>query len=102
MSRWMIFGLIWELKNVLNLKSVTQFKKDIKKYRHNEDVLDAFEEVVNMLSRRKKLPEKYSDHLLVGDYKGMREFHIQPDALLIYWVNKETKTFVFRKNRVPC
>lgn len=49
MNPWMIFGLIWELQNVLNLKSVTQFKKDIKNYRHNDDVLDAFEEVVKML-----------------------------------------------------
>ena len=58
---WMIFGLTWELIEVLNLKAVSQFKKDFKKYRHNEDVLDEFEEIVDLLRKEKQLPQKYLD-----------------------------------------
>jgi mRNA interferase YafQ len=56
---------------VLNLKAVSQFKKDFKKYRHNEPVLEEFEEVIKMLRSRNKLPEKYVDHSLGGQYKSM-------------------------------
>jgi mRNA interferase YafQ len=31
-----------------------------------------------------KLSQKYRDHVLVGQYKGTRECHIEPDWLLIY------------------
>ena len=97
MSRWMIFGLTWELIDVLNLKAVTQFKKDFKKYRHNEAVLDEFEDVVNMLRVEKKLPDKYFDHSLVGNYKGMRECHIKPDVLLVYWISEEAQTLYLER-----
>ena len=82
---------------MLNLKAVSQFKKDFKKYRHNEDVLDEFEEVVKMLREKKKLPDRYSDHSLGGSYKGMRECHIKPDALLVYWVGEETQTLYLER-----
>jgi mRNA interferase YafQ len=82
---------------VLNLKAVSQFKKDFKKYRHNEPVLEEFEEVVKMLRNRNKLPEKYFDHSLEGQYKGMRECHLKPDALLIYSVSEESQTLYLER-----
>lgn len=97
MNRWMISGLIWELTDVLNLKAVTQFKKDFKKYRHNEDILEEFEEVVKMLRLQKKLPDKYFDHSLGGNYKGMKECHVKPDVLLVYWVSEETQTLYLER-----
>ncbi len=30
------------------------------------------------------LDDKFRDHLLMGNYKGTRECHIEPDFLLIY------------------
>jgi mRNA interferase YafQ len=74
---------------VLNLKVVSQFKTDLKKYRHNDVVLDEFERVVEFLRKQDKLPEKYLDHSLAGQYKGMRECHLKPDTLLIYFIDKE-------------
>lgn len=97
MSRWMIFGLTWELIDVLNLKAVTQFKNDFKKYRYNEGVIEEFEGVVKTLRNEKKLPDKYVDHPLSGNYKGMRDCHIQPDVLLIYWVSKKTRTLYLER-----
>ena len=41
-----------------------------------------------MLRNEQELPEKYHVHLLVGDYEGYRECHIEPDWLLIYKINE--------------
>lgn len=51
---------------MLNPKPYTRFKKDLK-----------------------KLPEKYRDHSLAGDYHGYRECHIKPDVLLIYRTDEQ-------------
>lgn len=37
-----------------------------------------------LLAKGDSLPEKYKDHALKGEYKGLRECHIMPDWLLIY------------------
>lgn len=64
-----------------------RFKKDLKKYQHNQVVKKAFNTVLKILINREKLPEKYLDHPLSGDYIGCRECHLKPDALLIYWTD---------------
>ena len=50
------------------------------------------EEVVSILCREEPLPQSYRDHALTnsGNYKGMRECHIEPDWLLIYKVVRDT------------
>ena len=35
------------------------------------------------------LPEKYSLHKLIGKYKGYWEYHIEPDWLLVYYLDDE-------------
>jgi mRNA interferase YafQ len=40
--------------------------------------------VLESLVKGEKLSQKYRDHVLVGQYKGTRECHIEPDWLLIY------------------
>lgn len=82
---------------MLNLKAVSQFKKDFKKYRHNEPVLDEFDKVIQLLRNKKKLPEKHVDHTLGGQYKGMRECHLKPDALLIYSINETSQTLYLER-----
>ncbi len=86
---WTISGKIWGLNPVLNPKPNIRFKKDLKKFLHKQAVIDEFDEVVDMLRRGKKLPEKYRDHLLSGNYNGYRECHIKPDVLLIYRTDEQ-------------
>lgn len=74
---------------MINPKSCARFKKDLKKYGHKQAVIDAFDEVVDLLRRGQKLPEKYRDHPLSGNYNGYRECHIKPDVLLIYRTDEE-------------
>lgn len=74
---------------MLTLKYVSKFKKDIKKYQHNISLLDELDTVIKLLLHKKKLPEKYRDHLLTGNYLGIRECHVKPDILLLYWIGKQ-------------
>ena len=50
--------------------------------------MDELKTVIKMLADGEKLPEKYRDHPLKGDYKGHRECHIEPDWLLIYKITE--------------
>ena len=62
----------------------TQFKKDLKTIQKRGLKIELLTEVLNLLANGEKLPEKYKDHSLSGNYAHCRECHIQPDWLLIY------------------
>ncbi len=40
--------------------------------------------VLTKIANDEPLDAKYRDHLLIGQYEGTRECHIEPDWLLIY------------------
>lgn len=61
-----------------------QFKKDLKRYKHNAKALDDLEEVLKHLQETGKVDEKYLPHVLSGNYKGFMECHVQNDFLLIW------------------
>ncbi len=42
------------------------------------------EKVVNLLAKDEVLPIQYKDHELKGEFKGIRECHVQNDILLLY------------------
>jgi mRNA interferase YafQ len=46
--------------------------------------LSRLETVVVTLVAEKPLEEQYHEHALIGNWRGFRECHIQPDWLLIY------------------
>ena len=62
----------------------SRFKRDLKTIIKRGYDMTLLNEVVDILSEGKKLPEKNRDHSLGGDYEGCRECHITPDWLLIY------------------
>ena len=74
---------------MLTLEVSTQFKKSLKKYRHNKKVLQKLALVIDLLINEQPLPTKYKDHLLTGNFKSIRECHIKPDTLLLYFVVDE-------------
>ena len=51
--------------------------------------ISLLKEVVTLLSMGEKLPEKYRDHALTGNWVGHRECHISPDWLLIYRIEND-------------
>lgn len=74
----------------MKIKPTSTYKNDLKKYQHKKPVLQELDRVLKLLIKKKKLPEKYCDHLLSGKWNPARECHIKPDVLLIYQIeNKE-------------
>lgn len=43
------------------------------------------------------LDPKYKEHPLQGDYKGFLECHIEPDWLLIYYIDELLKEIYFAR-----
>ncbi len=68
------------------VKFTNQFKKDLKLAKKQGKDTDKLFNVVEMLANGETLPAKYRDHDLIGDYKGCRECHVEPDWLLVYEV----------------
>lgn len=71
---------------MLELNATAQFRRDRRlciKRGYDMALLNA---VVNTLRIPAPLPPENRDHVLVGNYVGRRECHIQPDWLLIYRV----------------
>lgn len=66
------------------LKLTSQFKKDLKRYKHKEVVLCKLEEILQLLAMGQPIPEKHRPHLLTGNYKGYMERHVESDTLLIW------------------
>ena len=66
------------------VKFTSQFKKDYKLAMKRGRDVTALDKIVEMLAEGQTLPEEYSDHALVGNFRGCRECHISPDWLLIY------------------
>ena len=71
------------------VKTTSQFKKDYKLAMKRNLNISLLKEVVTRLSMGEKLPEKYRDHALTGNWIGHRECHISPDWLLIYRIESD-------------
>ena len=80
--------MIWIMR-MLDIRRSTQFKKDLKKIIKQGKNLSLLEEIVNLLCAGKSLTEKNNNHALVGEWRGYKECHINPDWLLIYKVEEE-------------
>lgn len=66
------------------IKFTNRFKKDLKLAKKQGKDIDKLFNVVEKIANDEPLDEKLRDHLLMGNYKGTRECHIEPDFLLIY------------------
>ena len=67
-----------------DVQFTSQFKKDLKLAKKQHKNLDKLFSVINTLANGETLNAKYKDHDLMGNYKGTRECHIEPDWLLVY------------------
>ncbi|MDD4409534.1 MAG: type II toxin-antitoxin system YafQ family toxin [Candidatus Pacebacteria bacterium] len=76
------------------LKYSSHFKKDIKRYKHDKDILSELEVVLDILISDKVLSGKYMNHRLNGEFKECFECHIRSDILLVYKIEKEEATIL--------
>jgi len=66
------------------------YEKDAKRARTRGKDMARLVAIVEALRDRRPLDPRHRDHALVGDWRGYRECHIQPDWLLIYRLDEET------------
>lgn len=71
---------------MLSLVRSAQFKRDIKRMKKRGKDMSKLHQPVLALIQQLPLPDSQRDHLLQGVWKGYREFHIEPDWLMIYRV----------------
>ena len=67
----------------------TQFKRDVKRAKRRGKDLAKLRPSLTALIQKEPLPARYRDHPLRGLWQGYREFHIEPDWLLIYRVKDD-------------
>ena len=72
---------------MLNVYISNRFKRDMKQIQRQRRNANKLWSVVDMIAQEKPLGKKYQDHVLTGDFKGYREFHIEPDWLLVYRID---------------
>ena len=61
----------------------SKFKKDLKTYKHNKDILNELDILLKLLTSGSEIPEKYKKHQLKGQYLGEYDYHIRPNVVLI-------------------
>lgn len=70
----------------LIIRQSTRFRRDVKRLKRQGVDLAKLQTVIRELVAQAPLADAYRDHALIGNWKGFRECHIQPDWLLIYRV----------------
>lgn len=69
------------------------FEKDVKRMRKRGKNLQKLNMIMTELIFEKPLEKQYKDHILIGNYKGRRECHIDPNWLLIYKLSDDEIIF---------
>ena len=68
------------------IKTSRRFDKDLQKIGLSAPLID----VLGHLLHGSRLPEKYRDHALTGNWQDYRDCHIKPDQVLIYRIHGDT------------
>ena len=81
------------------VKYTSRFRRDYnreKAGRHNRYLDAELLKAVNMLSKDERLPRRYFDLPLSGEWSDHRDCHIRPDLILIYRMPDETSLELVR------
>lgn len=66
------------------IRSPSHFKKDVKRMKKRGRDLEKLRGILENIVSGRELEPKYRGHVLIGQYSGTRECHVEPDWLLIY------------------
>lgn len=66
-------------------KQTSQFKKDLKRIQNSPKKILSLQAVLEQLQMTGFVSQEYKPHLLIGDYKGYMECHVENDLLLIWF-----------------
>ena len=69
-----------------------RFRKDVERAERRGKDLSKLREAIELLCAGHALPARYRDHALLGDLKGFRDCHLEPDWLLIYAISADNRS----------
>ena len=72
------------------VKPTSKFQKDLKKVQKRGYDISLLTDVIKKLANGEELPARNRDHVLSGDYAGLRDCHVTPDWLLVYEIDDES------------
>jgi mRNA interferase YafQ len=72
-----------------SIRQSSRFRRDVKRLRRQGADLVHLQSIIRELAAGKMLAARYRDHALIGNWKGFRECHVQPDWLLIYRIEND-------------
>ena len=67
-----------------------RFEKDVKRNKQ----FSKLENILNKLISGEKIDIKYKNHPLVGNWRPCYELHIEPDWLLIYYIDTDADQLI--------
>nr|VFJ50703.1 MAG: mRNA interferase YafQ [Candidatus Kentron sp. FM]VFJ50734.1 MAG: mRNA interferase YafQ [Candidatus Kentron sp. FM]VFK08742.1 MAG: mRNA interferase YafQ [Candidatus Kentron sp. FM] len=70
-----------------------QFRRDVKRVGKRGNDMEKLKELMRLLLSGESLPVRYKDHPLRGNWSGCRDAHIEPDWILIYYLDGDTVRF---------
>lgn len=72
-----------------HIHTTKKFDKDVTLAVRRAKDTSKLRTVIDLLVTRQLLPQELKDHPLKGEFKGMRDCHIEPDWVLIYKIDHE-------------
>jgi mRNA interferase YafQ len=66
------------------LELTNQYLKDLKLARRRNFDESKLNQLIKLILSGEKIPKRFKNHILKGNFKGFYECHITPDWLLIY------------------
>ncbi len=76
------------------ISTTNRFERSLKLCKKRNYDLSKLKEVIDILQKNGKLPNRFKPHKLTGNYKDCWECHIKPDWLLIWKQNETTLTLL--------
>ena len=82
---------------MLRVEQSKSYARDLRRMARRGKDLTKLRDVILILRDGEKLPDKYRDHALHGDWEGYRECHIEPDWLLVYKIEEKKLILVLTR-----
>ena len=80
----------------MKIKRHKKFLKDFRDCKLSDSQFEKFVYYINCLREDKIFPSESKDHMLSGNYKDCREFHLGGDILIIYIIVDNTEVILMR------
>ena len=76
--------------------TTNKFDRDLRRVSRRGKDLSKIKSIMETLAAGEALPVRNRDHALVGNYTARREWHIEPDWLLIYKLDTAVDEIIYK------